>query len=110
MQIVVPPWSRLLITLSSKVFDNIFGYYLAVFVLIIGLRVKLLGEGDRFIQLIDGNLLAVSGILILLSGVLWKICEFSIFLKIPDIIQENGSMYKYLDSAKKGAIPESKQK
>lgn len=100
--IVAPAWNRLAITLSSKVFDNIFGYFLAIFGLISGLRIRLLGEGDQFVKMIDGNMLVASGILILMSGFAWKLCEFLIFLKIPFEVQDNSSVNRYLDYVKKG--------
>lgn len=96
-----PSWSRLAGLFASGVFEKFFGYFFGVFGFIAGLRIKLIGEGDNLAQMIDGNLLLISGALFIFSGAAWKIIELLLFARIPEDISNYNSLPKYMDQVRR---------
>lgn len=104
---VTPSWAKLRTFAALNIFDRFAAYNLALIGFIFGLRVRLIGEGEQLVALIQGTYLVAAAAILIASVVIWKLDELFLYSTIPQDVNEQTSVAKYLEQVKKGTFDDA---
>lgn len=100
----VAAWDRLVLIASSHFFDKMFAYLIGTFGLVVSLRIRLIGDADQLAQLVNGEYLFASGVLLILCGLVWKFFEVLVAWTAPEDVYNFPTLSSYVEHIRKLAF------
>jgi len=100
------PWSRVRIFIDALDFGRYCTYILAIFGLIVGLRIRLIGSSDEIAKLIDPEPLFLSGFVLATALIIWIFAETLFRLRAPSEVLIYFSIANFLEKEKASAATE----